>query len=63
MINDSKGNNVFIHYTNGLDRAPQLVAISQILLVPYYRTFDEFAVFIEKDFLSCGHQFAIRVVL
>jgi len=56
----SKGNNVLIHCTKGWDRTPQLVAISEILLDPYYRTFEGFAVLIEKDFLSFGHQFARR---
>ena len=55
-----KGNNVLIHCSDGWDRTPQLVTISQILLEPYYRTFMGFAVLIEKDFLSFGHQFAKR---
>ena len=56
----SEGNNVLIHCSDGWDRTPQLVTISQILLDPYYRTFMGFAVLIEKDFLSFGHQFAKR---
>ena len=55
-----RGNNVLIHCSDGWDRTPQLVTISQILLEPYYRTFMGFAVLIEKDFLSFGHQFAKR---
>ena len=55
-----RGNNVLIHCSDGWDRTPQLVSISQILLEPYYRTFMGFAVLIEKDFLSFGHQFAKR---
>ena len=54
------GNNVLIHCSDGWDRTPQLVTISQILLEPYYRTFMGFAVLVEKDFLSFGHQFAKR---
>ena len=38
----SEGNNVLIHCTKGWDRTPQLVAISEILLDPYYRTFEGF---------------------
>ena len=56
----SNGNNVLIHCSDGWDRTPQLVTISQILLDPYYRTFMGFAVLIEKDWLSFGHQFAKR---
>ena len=56
----SEGNNVLIHCSDGWDRTPQLVAMSQVLLDPYYRTFMGFAVLVEKDFLSFGHQFAKR---
>ena len=56
----SEGNNVLIHCSDGWDRTPQLVTISQVLLDPYYRTFMGFAVLVEKDFLSFGHQFAKR---
>ena len=53
----SEGNNVLIHCSDGWDRTPQLVTISQVLLDPYYRTFMGFAVLIEKDWLGFGHQF------
>ena len=56
----SEGNNILIHCSDGWDRTPQLVTMSQILLDPYYRTFMGFAVLVEKDFLSFGHQFAKR---
>ena len=56
----SEGNNVLIHCSDGWDRTPQLVATSQVLLDPYYRTFMGFAVLVEKDWLSFGHQFAKR---
>ena len=32
----SEGNNVLIHCSDGWDRTPQLVTISQILLDPYF---------------------------
>ena len=56
----SEGNNVLTHYSKSWDRTPQLVATSQVLLDPYYRTFMGFAVLVEKDWLSFGHQFAKR---
>ena len=56
----SEGNNVLIHCSDGWDRTPQLVTMSQILLDPYFRTFMGFAVLIEKNWLGFGHQFAKR---
>ena len=56
----SEGNNVLIHCSDGWDRTPQLCTISQILLDPYFRTFEGFAVLFEKDFVSFGHKFAVR---
>ena len=55
-----EGNNILVHCSEGWDRTPQLVSISQILLDPYFRTFEGFAVLFEKDFVSFGHKFAIR---
>ena len=55
-----EGNNILVHCSEGWDRTPQLVSISQILLDPYFRTFEGFAILFEKDFVSFGHKFAIR---
>ena len=51
---------VLIHCSDGWDRSSQLITLSQILIDPYFRTFEGFAVLIEKDWLSFGHQFAKR---
>ena len=53
-------NSVLIHCSDGWDRTSQLSALTQILLDPFYRTINGFAVLIEKDWLSFGHQFALR---
>ena len=52
--------NVICHCSDGWDRTSQVCALVQIILDPYFRTFEGFAVLIEKDWVSFGHQFAIR---
>ena len=52
--------NVICHCSDGWDRTSQVCSIVQIILDPYFRTFEGFAVLIEKDWVSCGHQFAMR---
>ncbi|EGF99418.1 uncharacterized protein MELLADRAFT_40285, partial [Melampsora larici-populina 98AG31] len=51
---------VLIHCSDGWDRTSQLSALSQVCLDPYYRTFDGFAILVEKDWLSFGHKFSDR---
>ena len=55
-----ENNSVLIHCSDGWDRTSQLSALSQILLDPFFRTINGFAILIEKDWLSFGHQFALR---
>ena len=43
-----KTTSVLVHCSDGWDRTPQLTALAQILLDPYYRTFDGFKVLVIK---------------
>lgn len=49
-----------VHCTDGWDRSTQLISLASILLDPYYRTGKGFAILIEKEFLSYGHQLGVR---
>ena len=53
-------NSVLIHCSDGWDRTAQLSSLSQMLLDPFYRTINGFAILVEKDWLSFGHQFGLR---
>jgi len=55
-----KKNSVLIHCSDGWDRTSQLSALTQLLIDPYYRTIYGFCVLIEKEWISFGHQFALR---
>ena len=51
---------VLVHCSDGWDRTSQLSSLPQIMIDPYFRTIEGFAVLIEKDWLSFGHQFGLR---
>jgi len=55
-----KGRNVLVHCSDGWDRTTQLVCLVQIMLDPYFRTIEGFAVLIQKDWISFGHMFKSR---
>jgi len=55
-----KQSNILIHCSDGWDRTAQLCSLSQLMLDPYYRTFEGFQVLIEKDWISFGHMFGKR---
>ena len=51
---------ILSHCSDGWDRTSQLVSLTEICMDPYYRTIEGFAVLVEKDWVSFGHQFAKR---
>ncbi|XP_045469511.1 myotubularin-related protein 4 isoform X2 [Harmonia axyridis] len=57
---DSDARSVMVHCSDGWDRTPQIVALGELLLDPYYRTVDGFRVLIEREWLAFGHKFADR---
>ncbi|RLN90923.1 hypothetical protein BBJ28_00022865, partial [Nothophytophthora sp. Chile5] len=55
-----RGDAVLVHCSDGWDRTAQLAALAQIMLDPYYRTLEGFAILIEKEWCSFGHMFQKR---
>lgn len=55
------GASVLVHCSDGWDRTPQMVALAQLILDPYYRSIRGFAALIEKEWCSFGHKFADRI--
>jgi Myotubularin-like phosphatase domain/Fascin domain len=61
LVND--GNSVLVHCSDGWDRTPQLVALAELMLDPFYRTLRGFEQLVEKEWCSFGHMFASRTAV
>jgi hypothetical protein len=62
MVNSMRsGRSVFVHCSDGWDRTAQTCALCQLILDPYYRTFEGFNVLIEKEFSQTGHMLRKRL--
>uniref|UniRef100_A0A2I3HII8 Myotubularin phosphatase domain-containing protein n=1 Tax=Nomascus leucogenys TaxID=61853 RepID=A0A2I3HII8_NOMLE len=52
---------VVVHCSDGWDRTTQLTSLTMLMLGGYYRTIRGFKVLVEKEWLSFGHGFQVRV--
>lgn len=55
-----RGDAVLVHCSDGWDRTAQLSSLAQLMLDPYFRTLEGFAILIEKDWCAFGHMFKKR---
>ncbi len=51
---------VVVHCSDGWDRTAQVIALAELFLDPYYRSFEGFRILVEREWLSFGHKFSDR---
>ncbi|XP_031564822.1 uncharacterized protein LOC116300167 isoform X2 [Actinia tenebrosa] len=59
---DCDRSSVLFSYGDGFDRTAQLTSLTQLLLDPYYRTFDGFQILIQKEWMAFAHRFVDRTL-
>ncbi|XP_036180521.1 myotubularin-related protein 2 isoform X8 [Myotis myotis] len=58
---ESGKTSVVVHCSDGWDRTAQLTSLAMLMLDGYYRTIRGFEVLVEKEWLSFGHRFQLRL--
>ncbi|XP_042562198.1 myotubularin-related protein 2 [Clupea harengus] len=58
---ESGKTSVVVHCSDGWDRTPQLTSLAMLMLDAHYRTIRGFQVLLEKEWLSFGHRFQLRI--
>ncbi|XP_061454923.1 myotubularin-related protein 1 isoform X8 [Rhineura floridana] len=58
---ESGKTSVVVHCSDGWDRTAQLTSLAMLMLDSHYRTIKGFEVLLEKEWMSFGHRFAMRV--
>ncbi|XP_063059927.1 myotubularin-related protein 2 isoform X2 [Engraulis encrasicolus] len=58
---ESGKTSVVVHCSDGWDRTAQLTSLAMLMLDAHYRTIRGFQVLLEKEWLSFGHRFQLRI--
>ncbi|CAF3661708.1 unnamed protein product [Rotaria sp. Silwood1] len=52
---------VLVHCSDGWDRTAQLTSLAMLMLDGHYRTLNGYMILIEKEWISFGHKFFLRI--